>query len=282
MIYKLVFIVFFLAVGVRNADWDYKNDSTWGGTCSSGTQQSPINLVADDTVLEQIFDQFKFHNYDIPYEATAINNGHTVKITLAAGDSPIKISGGGLIGNYILDSLHFHWESEHTVDGKQFPLEMHLVHYSERYDNTASANAEGLAVLGVFFERSIDDDEDFMPLIEVMQNITQTPNVPTKLERNLQARSFIPRVTGDYYRYMGSLTTPTCNEGVIWTVFDKTLPLSASQIRNFEAVWGVDGPLVLTYRSIQPLNDRVISIRNIKLSGWPPSLDLQINTAIER
>lgn len=69
-----------------------------------------------------------------------------------------------------------------------------------------------------------------MPLIEVMQNITQTPNVPTKLERNLQARSFIPRVTGDYYRYMGSLTTPTCNEGVIWTVFDKTLPLSASQV----------------------------------------------------
>lgn len=33
---------------------------------------------------------------------------------------------------------------------------MHLVHYSERYDSvdTASANAEGLAVLGVFFEVS--------------------------------------------------------------------------------------------------------------------------------
>lgn len=33
-----------------------------------------------------------------------------------------------------------------------------------------------------------------------------------------------------YYRYVGSLTTPDCHEGVIWTVFEKPIELSISQV----------------------------------------------------
>lgn len=35
---------------------------------------------------------------------------------------------------------------------------------------------------------------------------------------------------GKYYRYQGSLTTPDCHEGVIWTVFEKPIELSFSQV----------------------------------------------------
>lgn len=36
----------------------------------------------------------------------------------------------------------------------------------------------------------------------------------------------------DYYRYMGSLTTPTCLETVKWTVFRDLLYMSEEQVRK--------------------------------------------------
>lgn len=35
---------------------------------------------------------------------------------------------------------------------------------------------------------------------------------------------------GRYYRYEGSLTTPDCYEGVIWTIFEKPIELSLPQV----------------------------------------------------
>ena len=38
------------------------------------------------------------------------------------------LSGGNLSGEYRPTQLHFHWDSEHTIQGRRFPLEMHIVH----------------------------------------------------------------------------------------------------------------------------------------------------------
>lgn len=35
-----------------------------------------------------------------------------------------------------------------------------------------------------------------------------------------------------YYRYDGSLTTPDCTEGVVWTVFEHPIPLGKEQVRH--------------------------------------------------
>ena len=72
--------------------------------------------------------------------------------------------GGPLTKDYRLLQLHFHWGStddvgsEHTMDNKKFPLEMHMVHLASDIEwGVGSATKpknvpDGLAVAGFFFE----------------------------------------------------------------------------------------------------------------------------------
>ena len=55
--------------------------------------------------------------------------------------------------------VHFHWGSakgqgsEHTIEGKQHDLEMHMVHTNTAYEIVKAANyRDGYLVVGVFFD----------------------------------------------------------------------------------------------------------------------------------
>lgn len=36
----------------------------------------------------------------------------------------------------------------------------------------------------------------------------------------------------NYYRYIGSLTSPPCTEGLVWTVFETPIEISAKQVKT--------------------------------------------------
>merc|ERR1712240_817155 len=72
-----------------------------------------------------------------------------------------SLTGGALQGEYQLWQFHAHWGdcdekgSEHTVEGKMYPAELHLVHWNKsKYSspNEAAGEPDGLAVLGMFLE----------------------------------------------------------------------------------------------------------------------------------
>lgn len=75
----------------------------------------------------------------------------------------IEITGGTLgSDHYRLLQIHAHWGrdsktgSEHTVNGRTYPCELHLVHWNAtKYSNPKQAQTQskdGLAVVGVFVE----------------------------------------------------------------------------------------------------------------------------------
>ncbi|CAF4396135.1 unnamed protein product, partial [Adineta steineri] len=56
-----------------------------------------------------------------------------------------------------------------------------------------------------------------------------------------------------FIRYMGSLTTPPCSEGVIWTIFTNTIPINEDSVNQLR-----QNLMRKVYRPVQPLNNRSI------------------------
>ena len=112
---------------------------------------------------------------------------------------------------YQLLQFHFHAPSEHTVAGKPFDMEMHLVHKSE---------AGTLAVVGVLIE-SGSENAEFTP---IWHHLPPSPGESQHIEGVIfNAVDLLPS-RKHAYRYDGSLTTPPCSEGVKW------LPQDAEEI----------------------------------------------------
>jgi carbonic anhydrase len=147
-----------------------------------------------------------------------------------------------------LTQCHFHSPSEHTVDGKRFPLEMHLVHKSAD---------DRLAVVGVFIAESVHN-KAFDP-------------VWANLPRQRGVETHYPTVAGDVdallptvrtsYRYEGSLTNPPCSEGVSWIVMTTPIEVSSEQLAAFtRLIEGKDRP-------VQKLNGRTILTDTVSIAA---------------
>ncbi|XP_024939337.1 putative carbonic anhydrase 3 isoform X2 [Cephus cinctus] len=246
---------------VQASDWSYWGETGpnyWPGVCKKGTNQSPINIVTDDAVKTDLA-PLKFIRYDFAFSANIINNGHTVQITL--NGVPIHLKGGGLPSTYVLEQMHFHWGAEHTIDGTRDALELHFVHYDKQYDNmtVASEYENGIAVVAVLFELSEEDNENLESILNATESVStwvggSTAKIPTKIIPYL----LLPADHTTFYRYQGSLTTPECKEGVIWTVMTEKLKISQSQLTSFMRVESNSGLLFYNYRPLQELGSRTV------------------------
>jgi len=73
-------------------------------------------------------------------------------------------------------------------------------------------------------------------------------------------RALGPVLIGDYYRYKGGLTTPSCDEIVQWFVFKTSLSMSQAQWESFKSIF----PNPANNRPVQPLNTRKVAINQFE------------------
>ena len=155
---------------------------------------------------------------------------------------------------YALDSIHFHAPSENTVDGKAYPMEMHMVHV---------ADDGALAVLGVLFEHAVDATAANEAMTKLMEQHTAGgggggggeggEGSDDKVEVDTSA---LYDASSGFWTWNGSLTTPPCSEGVLWMLQKKTEKVTAADANAFkEHVGGYPG----TARPTQPLNGRTVT-----------------------
>ncbi|XP_012784140.2 carbonic anhydrase 4 [Ochotona princeps] len=240
----------------------YSGPEKWGGSCQQNLQ-SPINIVTTKAKVNSNLGLFEFHGYDLKKTWPVTNNGHSVMVSL---NSQVFIEGGGLDAEYQATQLHLHWSSgynngsEHSVDGKHFAMEMHVVHQKQTSRSEASGS-DDTAVLAFLVEEGPTVNEGFDPLVNVLSNVS-TPG--TNATVNLSLWDLLPPEDklGHYFRYFGSLTTPECSENVVWTVFQQHISLHRNQILAFSTKLFYDDHqqhnMTDNVRPLQSLGDREV------------------------
>ncbi|XP_063781112.1 carbonic anhydrase 1-like isoform X2 [Pseudophryne corroboree] len=178
------------------------------------------------------------------------------------------VKAGPLKSSYRLNQFHFHWGpsndfgSEHTVDGKGYASELHLVHWnSEKYSSFAEAskNLDGCAVLTVFLKvgnahPGLQKVADALSLIK-----TKGKQAPFT---NFDPATLLP-ASKDYWAYIGSLTHPPLLECVTWVIFRDPISASPDQLNQFRSLLSsADGekecPILTNHRPTQPLKGRQV------------------------
>uniref|UniRef100_T1IRQ8 Carbonic anhydrase n=1 Tax=Strigamia maritima TaxID=126957 RepID=T1IRQ8_STRMM len=245
-------------------------------TCC-GRSQSPLNLRfgKHDVTLKQN-ERFSFIKYNVPLESVTLQNtGHTAMLSITNKTISPKISGGRLNKTYVFEALHFHWGSsdvvgsEHEIEGRRYPLEMHLVHYSEEFSSLALAidsNAtDALAVIAVFFNIEFFNNTKLAVITDNLDAIRHR-NEKIVVKTSLRLMKLLPSDTSQFFRYQGSLTTPACNEVVTWTLFGIPSYVSKQQMAKFRRLLASEkseeAPQEMSdnYRPIQDENEREIFI----------------------
>ncbi|MCM2679417.1 carbonic anhydrase [Echinimonas agarilytica] len=207
---------------------NWYNLSEANASCE-GQNQSPIDLSGFvESTLSAIDFSYQAQGHEI------INNGHTVQVNFETG-SQIKLDQH----QFNLVQYHFHSPSENHINGKSYPLEVHMVH----------ADADGaLAVVAVMFDEGAENEG----LAKAWASLPKHAGDKHSLSTPVSAFDLLPK-SQDYYRFNGSLTTPPCSEGVRWLVMKQPLTASKAQISSFQST--LHEP---NNRPIQPLNARVV------------------------
>jgi len=220
-----------------NIHWTHNTSGTgqnnWADLCTGysaclGINQSPVNItgaIANSTLSKLIFSYTKT-------AAEIENNGHTIEFVCDEG-SKLTIKGTA----YKLLQFHYHSQSEHQLEGKNFPIEVHFVHKATDTD---------FAVVGAFFEEGAEN----LLFTKYLSHFPVTEGTYTD-HTEFELAELLP-LNKSYFHYTGSLTTPPCSEVVNWYVLKQKITASAGQIAQFKAL------LKNNFRNIQNLNGRKI------------------------
>jgi len=271
---------------VFGAEWNYADFGvSWAndavGSCSEQKRGSPIDIKPGKTTYDAELGVLNFKLFRNYMDWDVKNNGHSMVFTPQKNE--YAIFGGGLDGTYNLAQFHLHWGSsttlapgsEHTVNGQRYWGEVHFVCWKESYGSFSAALAypDGLAVVGVFldhnetktqnanidrwFQRDLDVEEKDQT--GVLESVNGLDFLPKDIVNDMNSDTL---QYSEFYRYDGSLTTPDCNEIVIWTVLKTPVQITTDTVNAF-----TKNSVSMNYRVVQDLAGRTVYSSTFESAG---------------
>jgi carbonic anhydrase len=185
-------------------------------------RQSPIDLRRRRITFVQRLPRLSFR-YPDEVDVTLVNTGSpdefsTVRADVPPGEARLVIRGT----RWELVQFHWHTPSEHRVQGRPTPMEMHLVH---------SRSDGALLVVAVFIERGRGNSA----LGPLLRRLPAEP-AATREVAGVRLRDLLPEGR-DSFRYSGSLTTPPFTEPVKFVVMADPIAASRRQIGRFRELF---------------------------------------------
>ncbi len=271
----------FVGAAFAVVEFSYDRQSEWPGVCVDGNQnrQSPIDINTKDVKVDSELKDLVMAGWDVPIDGSFLNPGHNVQFNPFIR-TPGQITVQNHLGTYEVLQFHMHWGrttgtgSEHLVSEEAKELEIHFV--QKKVGDVDVTAADGYSVIAVMGE--VDEDADItgpwsqldasqVPAFEDSINITGF-RFDQLLPENL-----------DYYHYLGSLTTPNCDEIVAWFILRETIKVPAAYLEKLRAVQGTDGEVLgFNYRNPQAIGDRIVSTNSQTITK--PMLSLLVFSLI--
>jgi carbonic anhydrase len=234
------------------------------------------------------------------YEEVLANDessGNTQNLFIKLVDNSLKISAKSFGKVVTLDGsifqaqdIIFRTPSEHKINGKQYDMEMQIIHYGQTKGDIGKQ-----VILSFVFEGKPGSYNKFIDSIDFFD----LPS-PIKKERLITNNLYIPKILYpeestdfpvmkpfSFYFYEGSLTQPPCTERTIIYVASKPIPLSTSALQLFREASRIPdlmdsegNALINTVgnannRNIQPLNGRKVFYYNAGRDGIDEILEKQ-------
>ncbi|XP_033330720.2 carbonic anhydrase 1 [Megalopta genalis] len=230
-----------------------------------GHFESPINL--DITFMKIIeLNPIQWVNVDVrPRKLKVTNTGFTVLLSTTWETERAYVTGGPLLGKYLLSQIHFHWGenemngSEHSVDGASMPMELHVVLFKDEYEkfNLALTKVDGIIIVVYFFKLQNESNKFIHNILRHASEIRAAHSsvrlVPVSL--NTLMRPF----SEDYFLYWGSIILRTNPHRILWIISREPIGVSVEQVRTFRTLTNEKGmPILSNVRELKEREERTV------------------------
>lgn len=210
-------------------NWTWNNQEDWPGVCRDGVSQSPINLDEGKvTLAPNMRIIWKLESEEVP---VANFNGHEIVVRGAFGAIVHQLEIGERTFRY--KKLTFKFPSEHELSGTT--LDGEILAHGESKDGLKS-------ILSFLVKEVVDGDADHNKFVEALD--VEGWKFDSKEKYRLDGRPDLSDIVKgganvyfqkSFFWYMGSLSTPPCEQEIFRFVFKEAVMVPSVQFQAWKA-----------------------------------------------